>query len=187
MNTRSTISKRKSVNPSHRAYLNKNTEVCDRWRSFNNFLEDMGKKPSPQHSLDRIDNSKGYSKENCRWASPTEQIDNRDCTNLITANGKTQSLARWANELNVSYEAIRGRFRKGWPHDKIVNFPYKTKKKQHSNKKTYSEEAINQIINWTNGGTSQREIKRMTGFSCVAIARIIKDARNSGKLPPFKG
>ncbi len=51
--------------------------VCERWRSFGAFLEDMGRKPSPSHSIDRKDGSSGYSKENCRWATPVEQTENR--------------------------------------------------------------------------------------------------------------
>jgi len=52
--------------------------VCDRWRhSFVHFFADMGRKPSAQHSLDRVNNDLGYSAENCRWATPKEQVKNR--------------------------------------------------------------------------------------------------------------
>lgn len=49
---------------------------CDRWADFAAFIADMGRRPSPLHSIDRIDNSKSYSSENCRWATPSEQHRN---------------------------------------------------------------------------------------------------------------
>lgn len=57
-------------------YGGRGITVCDRWRKFENFLEDMGE-PSPGLTIDRLDNDKGYSKENCAWRTPTEQARNR--------------------------------------------------------------------------------------------------------------
>jgi hypothetical protein len=68
-------------NPKHSAYKNyggRGITVCRRWReSYEAFLADMGRKPGPEYSIDRVDNDKGYSKANCRWATIMEQRHNR--------------------------------------------------------------------------------------------------------------
>ena len=79
--------------------------VCDRWQSFENFLADMGERPDGM-TLDRIDNAKGYSPENCRWATPKEQCANRSCAVTLDGGVKIQDLA---NEAGVSYQTMHGR------------------------------------------------------------------------------
>lgn len=65
-------------NPKYQHYAGKGVSVCTEWvDSFENFLADMGPRPSDNHSIDRIDNSKGYFKENCRWATSYQQARNR--------------------------------------------------------------------------------------------------------------
>lgn len=89
--------------------------VCDRWRhSFENFLADMGEKPSKTHSIERKNNDLGYSPENCKWATAQEQaINRRSCVNLAFHN-KTQTVSRWATELGLPSRLIRRRLKLGW-------------------------------------------------------------------------
>jgi hypothetical protein len=83
--------------------------------SFDQFIADMGPAPDGQ-TLERIDNNGPYTAANCRWASPTEQANNRRSTRLITFNGRTQSLTQWAREIGVTDHRLRSRIdRLGWP------------------------------------------------------------------------
>ena len=91
-------------------YQKDNITVCSEWvHDFNRFLEDMGKIPDDNYSIDRIDYTKGYYKENCRWIPFNEQSKNRRNVKLYTLNGKTQTLKEWAKELNINYDTLRGR------------------------------------------------------------------------------
>jgi len=86
-------------NPNDRGYSNyggRGIKVCDRWfQSFENFLADMGKKPTPSHTIDRIDNDGNYTPENCRWATMQEQCRNRRNNRRITFQGKTLCIIEW--------------------------------------------------------------------------------------------
>lgn len=88
--------------------------VCERWRgSFQSFLEDMGQRPSYDHSLDRIDNSKGYEPGNCRWSSRREQQNNRTDSVMITVDDREMTVTEWAREKGMSGRALTYRWRKG--------------------------------------------------------------------------
>jgi hypothetical protein len=75
-----TALRKRCFNPKHKFwkdYGGRGIAVCERWNDYANFLTDMGRRPSPKHSLDRIDNEKGYEPGNCRWATKKEQAQNR--------------------------------------------------------------------------------------------------------------
>lgn len=96
--------------------------VCNEWLDFSNFLRDMGERPEGK-TLDRVDNTKGYSKENCRWADRETQQRNMRRNNNVTLCGKTQCLEAWARELGVYPTTIKHRIKAGWSEEKILNTP----------------------------------------------------------------
>lgn len=89
-------------------------KVCKEWKTFVGFFEDMGHPPTPIHSIERIDNSKGYSKDNCRWATPKEQARNRKSSRWVTYKQKTKTIAEWAEELGLPQSLVGNRLRAGW-------------------------------------------------------------------------
>lgn len=122
----------RQYNTAFKKYGAKGITVCKRWREdFQNFLLDMGRKPSPMHSIDRIDGKKGYYKSNCRWATPIEQMINRSCMAKITWNGETKTRYEWAKDLGITSYVLKQRLDK-WPIDLAMTTPNvnKTRSKQ---------------------------------------------------------
>jgi len=111
------------LNPTSAGYPNyggRGITICKRWDSYENFLRDMGERPTG-HSLDRIDNDRGYSPSNCRWATVEQQNRNKRDTKRITWEGRTQSLAEWARELGLKEGTLSARiYRYGMPLAKAM-------------------------------------------------------------------
>lgn len=114
-------------NPNDSAFVNyggRGISVCDRWRhSFQNFASDMGNRPTPKHSIDRIDNGKNYCPENCRWATKKEQCRNKRTNRYLTINGETKILQEWADQYGVRSCLLTIRLKRGWPPEKAVTTP----------------------------------------------------------------
>lgn len=96
--------------------------MCDRWRySFQSFIEDMGPKPSASHSIDRIDNDRGYDPGNCRWATGLEQMANTRTTRLLTFKGETLCLSAWARKTGIPMGTIISRIKRfGWTPEQAL-------------------------------------------------------------------
>lgn len=103
-------------------YGGRGIRVCQRWRSsFEAFLEDMGYRPFPRASLDRINQDGDYCKENCRWATQKEQSRNRKNNVLVTVDGITKTMGEWAEINGVDQRLIRQRLLAGWPPQMAVS------------------------------------------------------------------
>lgn len=94
----------------YRYYGSRGITVCPEWReSFEAFFTHVGKRPSAKHSIDRIDNDKGYEPGNVRWATRVQQMRNRRNVRMLTFQGRTMSRPDWADEIGVTPSALRQR------------------------------------------------------------------------------
>lgn len=104
----------------YKFYGARGIKVCKQWDKFENFITDMGKKPTPKHTLDRIDNNGDYEPSNCKWATRKEQAQNRRPGYVTTYNGKSQSLVDWAKELDVRPGLLYERLNTGWSLERTL-------------------------------------------------------------------
>jgi hypothetical protein len=113
----------------YKHYGGRGVKVCDRWKnSFENFLEDMGEKPSENHSIDRFPDKNGdYEPGNCRWATRREQATNRRNNHIIEYEGKSLTLTEWAELYGIYPKSLRARLRYGWDFQKAISEPINPK------------------------------------------------------------
>ena len=105
----------------YRYYGAKGVRVCERWHSFWNFVEDMGMKPTPLHTIDRWPNKSGnYGPGNCRWATMAEQNHNKENNHWIEYEGERLTIDQWARKLGVKSCTICSRIKRGWSLEEIV-------------------------------------------------------------------
>ena len=109
--------------PKHVHYKNyggRGITICERWNNYEAFLEDMGRAPSPEHSLDRIDNDGNYGPDNCRWATASEQSNNQRTNSLLTINGETKNVSQWSQITGIHRETIYRRIRHGLSDEECI-------------------------------------------------------------------
>ncbi len=97
--------------------------ACEGWRSFQRFLSDMGRRPSPKHTLERVNNNDGYSPDNCRWATRKEQQNNRRTNRVIEFDGRRQTLQQWIEELGLQAKQTSWRLCHGWTPEQAFLLP----------------------------------------------------------------
>lgn len=108
--------------PGYENYGGRGIMVCERWlSSFDAFYEDIGKAPSPQHSIDRINNDGNYEPGNCRWATRTEQSRNRRSNILVDTPWGKITLIEASEKSGVNYSKLRGRWKRGLVHPDLFN------------------------------------------------------------------
>lgn len=110
------------TNNAYARYGGRGIRVCERWKnSIEAFHEDMGDRPSPKHQIDRWPNNDGdYEPENCRWATPKEQANNRSSSRVIEFRGETRTLMQWAESIGIDHASLIGRLNRGWPLEEAL-------------------------------------------------------------------
>lgn len=133
--------KTRCVNKNRKDYVNygdRGISVCDEWLcsdhkthkgwlAFRDWALSNGY--SDELTLDRIDNSKDYSPENCRWVSRKVQNNNRRDNHLVLYKGEVKSVAKWCADLNLNYNAVRCRILRGWSTEKAFETKVREVKK----------------------------------------------------------
>lgn len=117
--------KNRCLNPRNQGFRNyggRGIKVCKRWFRFEEFLKDMGRKPSSRHSIERIKNSGHYCPSNCKWGTKVEQGNNRRTNHKLLLNGRILNASQWAELLRMKRGTLYNRLVRGWP----VNLALKT-------------------------------------------------------------
>jgi len=110
-----------AAGPDAALYRDRGIRVCERWRhDFDAFFSDMGPRPSPRHSVDRIDVNGHYEPGNCRWALPVVQANNSRRNVYLTHEGETLSVAQWADRRGLRRSTVYARVARGWPVDRVL-------------------------------------------------------------------
>lgn len=117
-------------NPAYESYGGRGIDICERWNRYENFLIDMGRKPSGEYSIERKDNNKGYFPSNCKWATKEEQANNRRSSRLIVHKGRMLTLARWAKDKKMTSSQLWKRLANGWNMQDALSTPIRSLNKK---------------------------------------------------------
>lgn len=124
--------KQRCLNPKDPAYHNyggRGIKVCERWLQFKTFLEDMGERPSLEHSIDRYPDTNGpYAPGNCRWATRAEQNRNKRDNVLLTFNGETRCAADWADSVGINRSTFLHRLSRGYSIEEALTIRVGTRR-----------------------------------------------------------
>lgn len=119
--------KKRCLNPNNASYPRyggRGITMYEPWQTdVKAFIAHVGRRPSPKHSIDRIDNARGYEPGNVKWSTTAEQLMNRRNTRTITYNGETRCLADWARVVGISAPAMRYRVNQGWSPERCMDPP----------------------------------------------------------------
>ena len=135
-------------NPNNAVYHNYGGRGIEfRFKSYDEFISEVGVKPSPNHSLDRKDNDGHYEPGNIKWSTPVEQNRNRRNNRILKYKGESKTVTEWSEHLGISRLTLMSRLNYGWSIEDTLETPVGVSK--------FTEEQVNEILyykamNWTN-------------------------------------
>ena len=107
--------------PGWKRYGGRGITVCQEWvHSYESFLAHVGRRPSPNHSIDRINNDGNYEPGNVKWSDSFEQMNNTKYNRFLSINGETLTISQWAQRTGKKYNTIHERLRRGWTAEDAI-------------------------------------------------------------------
>jgi hypothetical protein len=168
-------------NKGHPAYIKKGIKVCQEWsednpEGFNNFLRDMYPRPD-KLTIERIDNSKGYSKENCKWADMKEQQNNRENNHVIVYDNREWTVQQIADHLNIKSNTIICRLKRGWTVDEAISGERVREYRRPYLDKLDDEQFFNMLYELFELKVDQVSVGKKYGVSRSNLSRVTRDSR----------
>lgn len=167
-------------NKSYQYYGGRGIKVCERWSNknpngFQNFIKDIGNKPGPNYSIDRVNNNLGYSLDNCRWSTKKEQNTNQKSNLFYEYKNKKQCLKDWAKEYNIKYTTLWQRiFVNGLSFVNAINTPARSHQEINAKLNILQVRIIRKLLMYKN--FTLKEIGQIFSVSRATISDI-KHAR----------
>ncbi len=118
--------KQRCNNPKCESYENygaRGISYCERWEQFENFIEDMGRRPNDDYTLERKENNGNYNKGNCVWATRVEQARNFRSNVILEFNGQKKCISEWGEIYGVKHDTISSRIERGWSIEAAITTP----------------------------------------------------------------
>jgi len=138
------------TNPANKAYPRyggRGIKVYDRWlKSVENFVADMGLKPSPAHEIDRIDNNGNYEPGNCRWVTREENCRNRRSNRFVEHAGNRLTLAEWSQRTGLRPDLIADRIDRGWTPEAAISTPSRYRWRQQAVSRINKAQAATECV-----------------------------------------
>jgi hypothetical protein len=173
--------KQRCTNPKHRFYRlygGAGVTICDKWLKFENFLFDMGTRPSAEYSIGRIKNHLGYDPSNCKWMTPEEQVNNTSHSRHITIANETRTITQWCRHLNIDARAVNSRIYRGWLPEEAIITPIR--KREMATKEEMSRVGRS---NSRRGKSQERHIAHLlTDWSGIEFRRRKVEGRDASTI-----